>query len=253
MIEAPLLAACPGVRHGFFTRKGGVSQGIYAGLNCGLGSRDERARVVQNRAFVAGRLGVAADHLVALYQVHSPHCVVVETPFTQGAAQRADAMVTDRPGIALGVSAADCGPILFASEGVIGAAHSGWRGALSGVIEATIAAMNALGAETSSIRAVLGPTISGKNYEVGAEVRQAFIGKNEAFAVFFTPAQREHHYFFDLPGLIMHRLRAAGLDHIADLGLCTYEDESRFYSYRRMTHRGEADYGRHIHAIALSR
>lgn len=252
MIHADLLSACPGIRHAFFTREGGVSRGIYAGLNCGLGSQDERERVLQNRAFVAGSLGVAADRLLALYQVHSPHCVVVEKPFAHADAQRADAMVTRTPDLALAVSSADCAPVLFAGGGVIGAAHAGWRGALGGVIEATLAAMMALGARRADIRAVIGPTISQKNYEVGSEVRAAFVDQNDAYGAFFMPSGRNSHYLFDLPRLIHHRLRAAGVDAVGNVGLCTYEDEARFFSYRRMTHRGESDYGRHIHAIVLA-
>lgn len=252
MITSPLLSACPGVRHAFVTRQGGVSQGIYAGLNCGLGSHDERERVLQNRAYVAGSLGVAANRLVALYQVHSAHCVVVQKPFTHDEAQRADAMVTQIANLALAVSSADCSPVLFASAGVIGAAHAGWRGALGGVIEATIAAMIALGARREDIRASIGPTISQKNYEVGPEVRASFIDKNPAYGRFFMASQRDGCFLFDLPGLIAHRLRAAGIAAVEDVGLCTYGDEERFFSYRRMTHRGESDYGRHIHGIVLT-
>ena len=252
MITSPLLGACPGVRHAFFTRQGGVSQGIYAGLNCGLGSQDERERVLQNRAYVAGSLGVAADRLAALYQVHSAHCVVVDKPFAHHEAQRADAMVTQVADLALAVSSADCSPVLFASPGVIGAAHAGWRGALGGVIEATIAAMIALGARRQDIRASIGPTISQRNYEVGAEVRASFVDKNTAYGRFFSPSERDGFFLFDLPGLIAHRLGAAGIAAQDDVGLCTYGDEERFFSYRRMTHRGESDYGRHIHGIALA-
>lgn len=251
MIKAPLLTAIPGVAHAFFTREGGVSQGLYRSLNCGLGSKDERDRVLQNRAFVAGTLGVAADRLVSLYQVHSPHCVVVEKPFSPDQAQQADAMVTKVPGLALAVSAADCTPILFAGEGVIGAAHAGWRGALKGVIEATIAGLVALGARIETIRAVIGPTISQSNYEVGLEVLDAFFAKDEQYRPFFVASQHPEKFLFDLPGLVAHRLRQAGITAIEDLGLCTYADEKRFFSYRRMTHRGEADFGRHLHAIML--
>lgn len=252
MIEAPLLARQPAIRHGFFTREGGVSGGLYGSLNCGLGSKDERDRVLQNRAYVAGSLGVAADRLVALYQVHSPHCVVVERSFEHGQGQKADALVTNVPGLALAVSSADCTPILFAADGVIGAAHAGWRGALGGVLEATLAGMAALGADISSVHAVIGPTISQANYEVGPEVRAAFLAVDAAFEPFFIASQQEGRFMFDLPGLVAHRLRAAGVGAVEDLALCTYADEERFFSYRRMTHRGESDYGRHLHGIVLS-
>ena len=252
MIRSALLSDLPDLRHGFFTRLGGVSKGLYAGLNCGLGSRDERERVIQNRAYVAGCLGIAAHRLVTVYQVQSPHCVVVEQPFAQSEVQRADAMVTTERGLALGVSSADCTPILFAANGVIGAAHAGWRGALAGVVEATLAGMVALGAKSAEIQAAIGPTISQANYEVGPEVVQAFSQQAPDFAKFFIPSPHQDKWLFDLPGLVAYRLRAAGIGKVDELGLCTYGDDKRFFSYRRMTHRGEADYGRHIHAIALN-
>jgi YfiH family protein len=241
----------PGVRHAFFTRSGGVSRGLYASLNCGLGSKDERARVLQNRAYVAGRMGVAANRLLALYQAHTADCVEAAGPWP-GEPPRADALVTRTPGLALAASAADCTPVLFCDPEarVIGAAHAGWRGALSGVLEAALAGMERLGAKRDRVRAAIGPTIRQQSYEVGAEVREAFVSADQAAARFFA-AGRDGRWQFDLPGVVSARLAAAGVEQIEDLGLDTYSDEARFFSYRRMTHRGEADYGRHLHAIVL--
>lgn len=242
----------PGIRHGFFTRLGGVSSGLYASLNCGVGSHDERDHVLQNRGRVATALGVAPDRLATPYQVHSAVTVTVVDAWKPGEGPKADAVVTDRPGMAVGVGSADCGPTLFADPdaGVIGAAHSGWRGALSGVLESAIDAMEKLGADRARIVAVLGPTISAANYEVGADLVAAFEKADPDNAGFFRPGPREGHAMFDLPGYIVARLTAAGVK-AASLGLCTYADPKRFYSYRRMTHRGEADYGRLLSAIAM--
>lgn len=244
----------PGLVHGFFTRRGGVSRGVYQSLNCGLGSHDERERVLQNRAYVAGKLGAKASHLVTCHQAHTATCLTVDKAFQPGEAPRADAMVTVVPGIALAVSSADCTPILFADPEarVIGAVHAGWRGALQGVLEACVEAMVAAGAERARIRAAIGPTISQPNYEVGTELVEAFLKADPGFARFFAPGARDGKAQFDLPGLVAHRLRSAGVGQVEDLALCTYADETRFFSYRRMTHRGEADYGRHLHAITLT-
>lgn len=250
----PLLASHPRLRHGFFTRQGGVSGGIYASLNCGLGSADERDAVLENRARVAAALGVASGRLATPHQVHSPDAVVVETVWEPGKGPKADAVVTSRPGIALGVGSADCGPTLYAdgAAGVIGASHSGWRGALSGVLESTIAAMERLGARRERIVAVLGPTISGANYEVGPDLIAAFATADPANARFFRAGTREDRMMFDLPAYIVARLAVAGVAAVADIGLCTYADADRFFSYRRTTHRGEADYGRLLSAIAIA-
>lgn len=255
LIEAPELSSYPSIRHGFFTRQGGVSEGLHASLNGGLGSSDRPERVAENRARMAERLGVAPGALLGLYQVHSAEVVTVRKPWTVDGRPRADAMVTDRPDIALGIATADCGPILFADahRGVIGAAHAGWRGALSGVIEATLAAMETLGARRDRIVAVLGPTISRPAYEVGPEFQARFLEADADNGRFFAPAERAGHSLFDLPAYIATRLSAAGIAQHGDLGLCTYADEARFYSYRRATHRREADYGRLISAIALTR
>lgn len=254
MILAPSLAGLDGVRHGFFTRAGGVSEGLYESLNIGLGSSDARERVMENRARVAAALGVAADRLVTPYQIHSPDAVVVSTPWPAGEGTRADAIVTATPGLAVGVSTADCGPVLFAdaAAGVVGAAHAGWRGALRGVIEATIEAMEGLGAERGRITAVLGPMISADAYEVGPEFVARFLEADAGNAAFFVRSERPGHAMFDLPAYIAARLAAAGVGGVEDLGLCTYSDEARFFSFRRTTHRGEPDYGRLVSAIALS-
>lgn len=252
MLEASTLVL-PGIRHVFATRKGGVSEGIYASLNCGIASRDARENVDRNRAIVAEAVGLGADRLVNAYQVHSPDVVTVETPWTAENRPKADALVTNRAGLGLTVSTADCTPVLFADPdaSVIGAAHAGWRGALTGVLEATIDAMVRLGAERSRIRAAIGPTISGEAYEVGPDFITRFAEEDEGARRFFRPAEREGHAFFDLPRYVADRLRTAGVDGVQDLKRCTYRNEDEHFSYRRATHRGEADYGRHIAVIAL--
>jgi YfiH family protein len=245
--------ACPGIRHGFFTRQGGVSTGLYASLNGGTGSRDNVANVAENRARMAAALAVAPDRLLTAYQIHSANAVVIETPWTADTRPRADAIVTRTRGLAVGVTTADCGPILFADPqaGVVGAAHAGWRGALSGIVEATVAAMEQVGAARTSIRAVLGPMIRQKNYEVGPDLIARFGAEDSASDRFFVDAARDGHALFDLPGYIASRLARAGVGSIEDLGLCTYADPERFFSFRRSTHRGEPDYGRHVNAIVL--
>lgn len=253
MITAPALAALPGIVHGFFTRDGGVSAGVYASLNIGLGSADESEAVLENRGRVADRLGVARGRLAMPYQIHSADVVTVAEPWGPGAGPKADAVVTDRPGVAIGVSTADCGPILFADgeARVVGAAHAGWKGAFTGIPEATIAAMEALGAKRDRIVAVLGPTISAAAYEVGPEFVDRFVSADPDNARFFVASAKPGHALFDLPAYILRGLRRAGVGHAEDLGLCTYSDEARFFSYRRMTHRGEPDYGRLVSAITI--
>lgn len=253
MLQARNLAALPGVRHAFFTREGGVSEGLYASLNAGIGSDDDPKKVAENRTRMAQALEVAPDHFLTAYQIHSPDAVVAEKPWTQAERPRADAIVTRQPKLAIGVSTADCGPVLFADAEarVIGAAHAGWRGAVSGVLEATIAAMEKLGAERSRLVAAIGPMISQRNYEVGADLVGQFTKADPGNARFFASG-RPGHAQFDLPGFIAARLAQAGVGRIEDLGVCTYADPQRFYSFRRATHRGEPDYGRHVNAIALS-
>ena len=254
MLTSPDLAGLPGVSHGFFTRQGGVSSGIYASLNIGLGSRDERAAVLENRTRVASLMGVAPGALLSPYQHHSPDAIVVDAPWEPDAQPRGDALVTDRPGIALAISTADCGPVLFADPQarVIGAAHAGWRGAFTGVLEATLAAMQQLGARNERVVAVLGPTISRANYEVGEEFVTRFLEADTANQRFFSPSENAGHAMFDLPAYILARLQAAGVAIAANLDRCTYAQEELFFSFRRATHRGEPDYGRLVSAIALS-
>ncbi|MEI9887408.1 MAG: peptidoglycan editing factor PgeF [Rhizomicrobium sp.] len=250
----------PGIAHGFFGRAGGVSGGLYASLNCGPGSGDPRPNVRENRRRVGERLGAGA--LVTLGQIHSPTVLTVTRPWRIGetAADDAkhiplgDAMVTATAGIALGILTADCAPVLFADPGarVIGAAHAGWKGALGGVLEATLAAMEALGAQRQNVVAAIGPCISQANYEVGPEFHARFVGEDASHAQFFLPSDRADHHRFDLEGFAAARLMGAGVDRIERLSACTYAREADFFSFRRATHRGEKDYGREISAIVLT-
>jgi YfiH family protein len=252
-LHAHTLAKLPGIRHAFFTRAGGVSEGLYASLNAGVGSNDEPGRVAENRARMAAAMGVTPERFLTCYQIHSPDVVVAADPWTAEARPRADAIVTTAPGLAIGVSTADCGPVLFADPQarVIGAAHAGWRGALGGVTDQTIAAMERLGASRARIVAALGPMIRQNNYETGADLRDRFIAADPANARFFRAGERDGHLMFDLAGYVTARLAAAGVGTIEDVDACTYADADKFFSYRRMTHRGEADYGRHVNAIVL--
>ena len=253
MLQAKNLSALGGIRHAFFTREGGVSEGVYASLNAGIGSGDDPAKVAENRARMAKAVGVTSERFLTAYQIHSPEVVVAETPWSAGARPRADAIVTRQPGLAIGVSTADCGPVLFADSQarVVGAAHAGWRGALSGVLEATIAAIERLGATRGRLVVAIGPMISQRNYEVGNEVVEQFTRADAENARFFA-AGKPGHAQFDLPGFIASRLARAGIAPVEDLGVCTYADPRLFYSFRRATHRAEPDYGRHVNAIALS-
>jgi len=253
-ITLDALADGGAVRHAFFTRQGGVSSGIFASLNCGFGSRDDRDKVAQNRAIAAERLGLASDRLVTCHQVHGVDVVTVERPWAYGESPRADAMVSRVPGVALGILAADCAPVLFAdaAAGVVGAAHGGWRGTLSGVLEATVAAMTALGARAERIAAGIGPCIAQPSYEVGPEFRDAFLAPDAESAACFMPAQRPGHLLFDLPGYIACRLMRMELAAVAWSGHDTAADPERFFSYRRACKNGERDYGRGLAAIALA-
>lgn len=253
MLQASSLSEMASVRHAFFTRQGGVSDGVYRSLNGGVGSNDQAEKVRENRARMAAVLGVAPGSLVTAYQIHSPDVVVAEKPWTRETAPRADAVVTRVGGLAVAVTTADCGPVLFADEaaGVVAAAHAGWKGALTGILETTIETMEQLGASRARIIAAIGPTIRQANYEVGPELKARFLSEDAESEQFFRPSTREAHSLFDLPGFIAARLRAAGLVRIEDLGHCTYADPDRFYSYRRSVHRAEPDYGRHVNAIAL--
>ena len=242
-----------GVAHGFFTRRGGVSDGLYTSLNGGVGSRDAPARVEENRARMALALGISSDRLMIPYQVHSSEAQIIGAPWRCDQRPRCDGLVTATRGLGLGVTGADCGMALFADPqaGVIGAAHAGWKGALFGVIEATVAAMTSLGARPSGICAALGPCIAQASYEVGPEFIANFLSRDAASQLCFVLSEKAGHWRFDLHAYLALRARRAGVENFHDLGLDTYADEARFYSYRRATHRGEADYGRLVAAIAL--
>jgi YfiH family protein len=241
-----------GLAHGFFTRRGGVSKGIYDGLNLGLGTRDSRVNVMENRARVADALRAPNILLATPHQIHSDIVVEVDEPWQPDDRPHGDAVVTRRAGVVLGVLTADCGPVLFAdmTARVIGAAHAGWKGAIGGILENTIAAMEKLGASRNRITATLGPTISQANYEIGEDVIERLRGVEPAADQYLAPSANEGRAMFDLPGFIVDRLVAAGV-RARWTGECTYGEEARFYSYRRMTHRKEPDYGRQISAIML--
>ncbi len=248
VIRSEALAAVP---HGFLGRRGGVSAGTCAGLNVGFGSGDDRDSIRENRRRALQAVAPGAE-LATLHQVHSAVAIPVDAPIPDESRPKADALVTDRPGLALGILTADCTPVLFADEaaGVVGAAHAGWRGALSGVIEATIEAMERLGADRSQIAAAIGPTIARKSYEVDEGFLRNFIAADPANERFFSGGKAGHHQF-DLEAYVMSRLAGAGLRRVEALGLDTYSDADRFFSYRRATHLGEPDYGRQISLIAL--
>ncbi|PKQ09281.1 MAG: peptidoglycan editing factor PgeF [Alphaproteobacteria bacterium HGW-Alphaproteobacteria-12] len=253
MLTAKPLDVLSHIRHGFFTREGGVSKGIYASLNCGYGSNDDKAAVRENRARAALKLSVEAEKLLTVHQTHSPDVIEVTDPWTPESAPHADAMVTTTPGIALGILAADCAPVLFADTraNVIGAAHAGWKGAFTGVLEATIDAMIGLGAKRNTIAAAIGPCISKDAYEVGPEFRGRFLDADGDNDKWFHPSDKRDHFLFDLPGYVEARLEAADIGTLAILGHCTFQESRRFFSYRRATHRREPDYGRHISALML--
>ncbi|MBL8698921.1 MAG: peptidoglycan editing factor PgeF [Alphaproteobacteria bacterium] len=247
------LNAIDGIRHAFFTRLGGVSGGIYASNNCGFGSKDDPAHVAENRARCADKLEVARDRLVTLNQIHSASVIEVVAPWGRDALPRADAMVTRMPGIALGVLSADCAPILLAdaTARVIGAAHAGWKGALTGVIEATIKAMVALGADPARMVAGIGPAIGKRSYEVSADFLAPFLALDPTNGQYFFPGAAADKRLFDLKGFVASRLTACAVDRVAIMPNDTFAEEDRFFSYRRACHRGESDYGRLLSAIAL--
>jgi hypothetical protein len=251
-LGSPLLSAIPGLLHAFFTREGGVSDGIYASLNGGIGSKDDPRHVAENRRRMAEQFGVTPEHFLSVHQTHSPDVEVATGPWQSAPRPRADAIVTRTEGLAIGVTAADCGPILLADPKarVIGAAHAGWKGALSGILESTVDAMEKLGAERNGMVAAIGPLIRQHSYEVGGEFIERFVRADAENTLFFFPAAREGHAMFDLAGFIRMRLENAGVLVIDDIGHDTYADE-RFFSYRRSVHRQEPDYGRHVHAIML--
>jgi YfiH family protein len=254
MITLDALDCDNGIRHAFFTRQGGVSTGLFAALNCGFGSGDDLDKVARNRALAAAQLDLPPDRLVSCHQVHGTDIVTVERPWRREDNPRADGLVTNVPGIALGILAADCAPVLFADSaaGVIGAAHGGWRGALAGVMEATVVAMTRLGARAERIRAGIGPCIGQPSYEVGPEFERAFAEADAESHGFFVPAERQGHFRFDLPAYIAHRLARLDLAAVQQSGHDTAAEEDLFFSYRRACLRGEKDYGRGLAAIALA-
>jgi YfiH family protein len=253
-ITAANLTSLPGIAHGFFGRRGGVSAGIYACLNCGLGSNDDRTAVTENRRRVALHLLGREAPVVTVYQVHSADALYVDAPFPAGGVPKADALVTGTKGLVIGALAADCTPVLFAEPEarLVGAAHAGWRGALGGVLESTVAAIIKAGGRQQRIRAAIGPTINQPNYEVGPEFEAKFMAQDREAQPFFKtlgPRSRPH---FDLPGYVEYRLAALGLAAIERQTRCTYQDADDLFSFRRATHRGEPDYGRQISAIVLT-
>jgi polyphenol oxidase len=243
----------PGIRHGFFTREGGVSEGIYAGLNCGLGSKDVQERVLENRVRVATHLGGSTAEVLTIYQIHSATAVRAHGPVARDALPKADAVVSTVPGLVIGILTADCAPVLLADAEakVVGAAHAGWRGAVAGIVEATVSEMEKAGARRERIHAAVGPTISQSNYEVGPDFRSEFLARDAGHADFFVhaPGGRAR---FDLPGFVSSRLGLLGLATVDRSPLCTYANESLFFSFRRSTHRSEPDYGRQISAIVVT-
>ena len=252
-IQAPNLAnGTKNIVHGFFTREGGHSRGIYAGLNVGIGSKDDRETVLRNRQVVADTLMVSPENLLTVYQVHSANVIQVDKAWSGEDRPEVDGMVTSKPGIAIGVLSADCGPVLFcdAEAGVVGAAHAGWKGATGGVLENTVLKMEELGARRETIQAVLGPTISARNYEVGPEFVDMLQGLGSINDTYLSASRNADHAMFDLPAYIVDRLRNSGVQ-AEWTGQCTYQHENRFFSYRRTTHRHEADYGRQISAISI--
>ena len=253
MLTSASLAALSGVRHGFFTREGGVSAGLYASLNCGLGSGDDLDRVAENRNRALARLGLPADQLATAYQVHSNRAALAETPWPADQRPRVDALVTRTAGLALGILTADCAPVLFADReaGVVAAAHAGWRGALDGVLEATLAAMQRLGARAASTLVAVGPAIEQASYEVGPEFPAPFLDQDPANHEFFAAAPRAGHFLFDLKGYVARRLSRAGVGQVESLAADTCADDAHFFSYRRACLKGERAYGRLLSAVAL--
>jgi hypothetical protein len=254
MIQADALKDCRPIRHAFFTRRGGVSEGIYAALNCGYGSGDDRAKVMENRRRALAMIGLPPEALATAYQVHSAEVAEVAEPWPLDARPKVDAMVTTRPGIALGIGTADCAPVLFADlkAGVIGAAHAGWRGALGGVAEATVRHMARLGADPAHISAAVGPCIAQASYEVGPEFPQPFLQQDPENRRFFVPSQRDGRFMFDLPGYVVGRLERLGLAAVERAAHDTCAEADLFFSYRRATLSGEKDYGRGLSVIALT-
>ncbi len=254
MIQAPTLTKANGVRHGFFTRVGGASSGLYASLNCGPGSDDDPNAVNENRARAMSELGLAADRLCTVHQMHGTAVVTPEEPWSGPERPRADALVTRAANLAIGILTADCAPVLMADTEarVIAAVHCGWKGALAGVAEAALGAMMELGAEPDRVAAAVGPCIAQRSYEVGPEFVDAFLLRDAGNEPFFAPAPKDARRLFDLQGFVRHRLAKAGIARIEVLDRDTYGEDGQFFSFRRATHRDEADYGRQLSAIALA-
>ena len=254
MIRAAALDTRAGIRHGVLTREGGVSEGVFEGLNCGYGSGDAPENVSENRNRAAARLGLTAADVATLHQVHSADVIEATEPWPLESRPRADAMVSRTPGLALGILTADCVPVLFADAeaGVVGAAHAGWKGALTGVVAAAVAAMEGLGARRGRIVCAVGPCIRQPSYEVGPDLRDAFVAADAEATAYFASSPRDGHFMFDLAGFVVRRARAEGLAEVEDVALDTYADERLFYSYRRATHRAEPDYGRGLSMIVLT-
>jgi YfiH family protein len=254
VVECRTLSQLPGLAHGFFGRRGGVSRGLFASLNCGFGSGDDAACVRENRSRAGHRLGVDVDRLLTVYQIHSANAVIVDEPWPREAQPKADAMATRQPNIALGILAADCAPVLFADAEarVAGAAHAGWKGALGGVVEAAVKAMETLGAARERIVAAIGPCISQTSYEVGSEFRAQFVAADPHNAHFFIRGQRSDHWQFDLPGYVEGRLAKLDLRAVERVDRCSYLNEADYFSFRRTTHQSEPDYGRNLSAIVLT-
>ncbi|HZF35564.1 MAG TPA: peptidoglycan editing factor PgeF [Candidatus Angelobacter sp.] len=254
MIQADALKDSPRIRHGFFTRQGGVSAGLYASLNCGYGSNDDPGNVTENRRRALALIGMPPEVLATTYQIHSADVVEVTKPWPLDSRPRVDAMVTTRPGVALGIGTADCAPVLLADPvaGVIGAAHAGWRGAVTGVVEAVVRSMVERGAEPARMRAAVGPCIAQASYEVGPEFPQPFLQQDPENRRFFVPSKRAGHFMFDLPSYVVSRLRRLGIAEAASVARDTCAEADMFFSYRRTTLAGEKDYGRGLSVIALT-
>ncbi len=253
LLEHNVLCGQNSVRHGFFTRNGGVSEGLHASLNCGYGSNDNKEAVRENRSRAARAFGRAAEDICTAYQIHGAAAVEVTRPWRPENSPKADALVSSTPGVVLGILTADCAPVLLADgeNRVIGALHAGWRGALGGVLEAGVAGMYRLGSQVTKIRAAIGPTIGPQSFEVSAGFPEPFLALDSAAKMFFRPATHDGHYLFDLPGYVTHRLKALGLAEVISLGRDTYTEEAHFFSYRRNSHQGENNYGRLLSAITL--
>jgi YfiH family protein len=254
VIRAAPLSELTGIRHGFFSRQGGVSDGLYASLNCGYGSKDSPVSVAENRSRAMAQLALPAEALCTAYQCHGTDVLTVDETWHPNDSPQADGMVTNRAGIALGILTADCAPVLFADDtaGVIGAAHAGWKGALTGILDATLGAMHGLGAHDDNIRASIGPCIGSASYEVSNAFRDQFEATDPENGDFFRPAERSGHYFFDLAGYVARRLQHRGIKGVDVVGRDTHQEETLFFSYRRACQRDEPDYGRCLSAIVLA-